>query len=67
VREIRPLGLMRRGLETACPEGTAPILDPTRECKSLTGKETRTILTSSFAGNAARYSSKRRQRHRQAG
>jgi hypothetical protein len=29
VREIRTLGLMRRGLETDHLNGTAPILDPT--------------------------------------
>ena len=57
MREIRTLGLMRRGLETgygnaigalpeetgsnrsAKPKGTAPVLDPTRGCKSPTEKE----------------------------
>src|ERR1019366_9368550 len=46
----------------------APVFDPTRGCKSRTGKKSsESILASSLAGDIARCRLKRRQRYRWAG
>jgi len=69
VREIRPLGLMWRGLETdpvryGEPRQSSTLLGDGR---ALQERSSETILASSLAGGIARCQSKRRQRYRWAG